>query len=133
MSNLSVCHVTACQGVRRNCRTAAAAPPPKLWGSSGGGALSAVRSIELPRRLLDCHRSCRSSPAGAAVQSLSPPCRGSIWTSESKPKFLSPNYSHHGQDNPHYESLLVVEVPEPSDAVSRSRSLIEQEAAQRKI
>ena len=68
---------------RRSCRTATGATPP-----------------ELP----DCHRSSPLAPAAVrqlssswkrkGVQSLSPPCRGSIWTSESQSQSsFSPNFS----------------------------------------
>ena len=56
------------------------------------------------------------------VQSLTPPCCSSIWTSgtQSQSSF-PPILLNHGQDNPRYESLFVVELPELSDAVFDSQ------------
>ena len=59
----------------------------------------------------------QSGSSAPGVQSLSPPCRGSIWTSESQGQSsFPPILLNHGRDIPHYESLLV-EVPETSDTV----------------
>ena len=58
-------------------------------------------------------------------QSLSPPCRGS-WTSESQGQSsFPPILLNHGRDIPHYESLLIVEVPETSDAVFMIHNIIQ--------
>jgi hypothetical protein len=94
MSNLSVCHVTAWQGVRRNCRTAAealaavrqlwrgrfggspAAPVGGTWrqsGSSSRGSSVAVRQL--------------SSGSTIPFSSMS---RFNMDFRESRPKFLSP-------------------------------------------
>ena len=75
------------------------------------------------------------SPAGVArqqsgssapgVQSLSAPCRGSIWTSESQgQRSFPPILLNHSRDIPNYESLLVVEVPETSEAVFMIHNII---------
>ena len=82
-----------------------------LWTS--GRAAPAAGARQLP---------CSSAPG---VQSLSPPCRGSIWTSESQGQSsFPPILLNHGRDNPHYESLLVVEVPETSDAFFMIHNII---------
>ena len=51
----------------------------------------------------------QSSSSALGVQSLSPPCRGSIWTSERQGQSsFPPILLNHGRDKPHYESLFVV-------------------------
>ena len=60
-------------------------------------------------------------------QSLSPSCRGSIWTSESQSQSSFPQSpSAPWRDNPHYKSLLV-EVPESRrpDAVFKIHNIRE--------
>ena len=66
----------------------------------------------------------QSGSSAPGVQSLSPPCRGS-WTSESQgQRSFPPILPNHGRDISHYESLLVVEVPETSDAVFMIHNII---------
>ena len=101
-------------------------PPPELRWHSGGGdieekgivlpELSCWTAAELPPpELPDCRQSFGMS--ATAVQSLSPPYRCSIWNSESHQSSFPSILLNHVWDKPHYESLLVVEVPETSDIV----------------
>ena len=90
--------------------------PPVL--PSAAEALAAVQQLR------------RGSSAG--VRQLSSGCsipfssmsRFNMGFRESKPKFLPPILLNHGRDNPHYESLLVVEVPETPDAVFMIHNII---------
>ena len=94
-----------------------------LWNSGNSGGSPAAPAGGARRKL---GSSGRGSLAAVRVyKSLSPPCRGSIWTSESQgPSYFPPVISNHGRNNHHYESLLVVEVPETSDEVLMIHNII---------
>jgi hypothetical protein len=76
-------------------------------------------SRRTPPELPDCRRSFEAFSSKSRFMDFG----------ESRPKLLSPNYLprillNHGRDIPHYESLLVVEVPESLDAVFMIHNII---------
>ena len=120
-----------------SCRTATERPPPDFsapggppelpdWRPDGFGVIPAASAVTAKLR-----RQPSSSRAGssAAVRQLS--SQATIPFSsmsrlmdfrESRPKF--PILLNHGRDISHYESLLVVKVPETSDAVFMIHNII---------